>query len=248
MNRYDFAGRTALVTGGAQGIGYEIAQRLLESNAEVTLWDFDREACEAAQRTLSSKGKVDIDIVDITDAEEVSRAAGRMATARGHIDVLVHNAGGSGPEGTVSTYAADDWRRVIELNLNATFYVNQAVVRHMSQHGYGRIVNISSIAALEGPAKAPAYAAAKAGVISVTRSLARETATQNIAVNSISPAAVKTRFYDGLSETFVTTVLSKIARQRFLTVEETASLVCWLASEDNSFTTGENFNLAGARN
>jgi len=247
MNQYDLSERTAVVTGGAQGIGYEVAKLMLKSGSAVTIWDLDAGACAGAKETLGVFGNVRIDTLDITDAVQVESAADRMAAGCGRIDILVHSAGGSGPEGPASSYSPEDWRRVIDLNLNGTFYVNQSVIRRMIKNKYGRIVNISSIAALEGPARAPAYAAAKAGVISITKSLARETALLDIAVNSISPAAVKTRFYDGLSERFTSTVLSKIARGRFLTVEETASMVCWLVSQENSFTTGENFNIAGAR-
>ena len=234
---------TAVITGGASGIGYAIAQRLIAEGRRVCIWDADVERLAAAQKSLGATGEH----VDITDAEAVERAAARTEAGLGSIDILVHSAGIAGPAQPVATYSAADWRRVVDIDLNGTFYVNQAVVKRMIARNYGRIVNIASIAGKEGNPNAAAYSAAKAGVIAFTKSLGKETAQYDIAVNCITPAAAKTRIFDQISQQHIDYMLAKIPRGRFVKVEEIAAMVAFLVSRENSFTTGAVFDLSGGR-
>ena len=245
MNRIDLGGRRAVVTGGAQGIGLAIAERLLASGAQVTLWDRDPGELEAARQALGS-GAQGV-VVDVAEPESVERAAAQTIEAAGCIDILVNNAGIAGPNATTWEYPIDEWRQVIEIDLNGVFYCCRAVVPHMIERGYGRIVNTASIAGKEGNPNASAYSAAKAGVIGLTKSLGKELADRDIAVNCITPAAARTRIFEQITQAHIDYMLSKIPRGRFVLVEELAALVAWLVSEENSFTTGAVFDASGGR-
>ena len=245
MNRIDLDGRRAVVTGGAQGIGRAIAERLLASGATVTLWDRDGDELGAARESLGS-GAAGV-VVDVADPESVERAAAETVGAAGGIDILVNNAGIAGPNAVTWEYPIDEWRQVIDIDLNAVFYCCRAVVPHMIDRGYGRIVNIASIAGKEGNPNASAYSAAKAGVIGLTKSLGKELADRDIAVNCITPAAARTRIFEQITQAHIDYMLSKIPRGRFVLVEELAALVAWLVSEENSFTTGAVFDASGGR-
>ena len=247
MNQYDFSSRTAVVTGGAQGIGLAVAERLLQSGARLALWDMSDDAMAGARDTLAKLGEVHCVKVDIADAQQVEQAAAATDQALGRIDVLVHSAGIAGPSANLADYPPEQWRQVVDIDLNGTFYVNQVVVRRMIAQKYGRIVNVASVAGKEGNPTASAYSAAKAAVIALTKSLGKETAGLDIAVNCITPAAAKTRILEQVSQKHIDYMLSKIPRGRFVKVEEIASMVAWLASEENSFTTGGVFDLSGGR-
>ena len=247
MNRIDLEGRRAVVTGGGQGIGRAIAERLLASGAAVALWDRDRPLAEATRDELASQGNVVAVAVDLTDLGAVEAAAAETGRALGGIDILVNNAGIAGPNHPLWEYPPDAWREVIEIDLNAVFYCCRAVVPQMIERGYGRICNVASIAGKEGNPSASAYAAAKAGVIALTKALGKELATHDIAVNCITPAAAKTRIFDQITQEFVGFMLAKIPRGRFVKVEEIAAMVAWLVSQENSFTTGAVFDLSGGR-
>ena len=247
MNQYDFTGRTAVITGGAQGIGYACAERLLAGGAKVALWDRDADALKAARDALAGRGEVATFAVDIADLSQVEAAVDATANALGAVDILVNSAGITGPNVPLANYPADDWAKVINVNLNGTFNVNRALVGGMVTRNYGRIVNIASIAGKEGNPNASAYSASKAGVIALTKSLGKETAGQNVAVNAITPAAAKTKIFEQMSQQHIDYMLSKIPRGRFVNVEEIAAMVAWLVSAENSFTTGAVFDLSGGR-
>ena len=247
MNQIDLSGRRAVVTGGAQGIGLSIVNRFLASGAKVSLWDQDASLLEQTCSELESKGSVHAVIVELTDADAVAEATLDAVKALGEIDILVNNAGIAGPTEPSWEYALEDWRRVIDVDLNAVYYCCRAVVPRMRDQDYGRIVNVASIAGKEGNPNAAAYSAAKAGVIALTKSIAKETAEKNISVNCITPAAARTRIFDQISQHHIDYMLSKIPRGRFVQVEEIAAMVTWLVSEENSFTTGGVFDLSGGR-
>ena len=246
MNQIDLNGRRAVVTGAAQGIGLSVTQRLLDSGATVSLWDQDaallRDSCGVLSET--APGAVYSQVVDVTDPTSVAAAAGGSAVEMGGIDILVNNAGIAGPTVPSWEYSIGDWQQVIDVDLNGVYYCCRAVVPMMREQNYGRIVNVASI---EGNPNAAAYSAAKAGVIALTKSLAKETADLDIAVNCISPAAAKTRIFDQISQKHIDYMLSKIPRGRFVLVEEIAAMVAWMVSEENSFTTGAAFDLSGGR-
>jgi len=245
MNQLDFAGRTAIVTGGAAGIGLAIAQRLAASGARLSLWDRDSSALHSARENL--RVSCDVQQVDITDADAVAAAARRSADALGQVDVLVCSAGITGPNSTTWEYPIDAWRQVMDVNLNGLFYCNRAIVPYMMSRDYGRIVNIASVAGKEGNPNAPAYSASKAGVIALTKSLGKELAKTGIRVNCVTPAAVRTGMFAQMTQQHIDFMLSKIPLGRFGTVEEIAATVCWLASEECSFSTGAVFDLSGGR-
>ncbi len=247
MNKIDLQNRHAIVTGGAQGIGFAVAERLLSSGASVTLWDRDSAVLTSAVIELGGSGTVDAVTADVTDAESVRSAAAATVEKFGKIDILVANAGISGPTLKTWEYPVDVWRQVIEVDLVGVFLCCRSVVPFMLQQKYGRIVNVSSVAGKEGNPNASAYSAAKAGVIAFTKSLGKEVADHNIAVNCITPAAARTRIFDQMSQEHVDYMLSKIPRGRFLEVKEIASMVAWMVSEENSFTTGAVFDLSGGR-
>jgi 3-oxoacyl-[acyl-carrier protein] reductase len=245
MNRIDLDGRKAVVTGGAQGIGRAIVERFLASGAQVTIWDRDRALAEAAVAEIG--GLVSFNQVDVTDWDAVRSAAARTAAEMGRIEIMVNNAGVAGMNATVADYPGEEWRRVIDIDLNGVFYCCKAVVPGMVTQGYGRIVNIASIAGKEGNPNASAYSAAKAGVIALTKSLGKELAGQDIAVNCVTPAAAKTAIFDQITQQHIDYMLSKIPRGRFVEVGEIAAMVAWLASAENSFTTAAVFDISGGR-
>lgn len=245
MNRIDLDGQVAVVTGGAQGLGHAFARRILASGAKVSLWDMNGERLEAARKELGAG--TDAVVVDITDAEAVVEAHRKTEAALGPVSILVNSAGIAGPNHTLDAYPLDDWRRVIDINLNGTFHVNRAAVPSMKARNYGRIVNVASIAGKEGNPNASAYSASKAAVIGLTKSLGKELAGLDIAVNCITPAAARTPIFDQMSQQHIDYMLSKIPRARFLEVDEAANMVAWLASSENSFTTGAVFDLSGGR-
>ena len=247
MNQYDFNGRVAVVTGGAQGIGYAVVQRLLASGAKVAIWDIDESVMAAATQTLNAGSQVRTVKVDITDLAAVQAAAKATQEALGPVDILVNSAGIAGANATVVDYPEDEWRRVMNINLNGTFNVNKALLPDMIARNYGRVVNVASIAGKEGNPNASAYSASKAAVIALTKSLGKETATNNIAVNAVTPAAAKTRIFEQMSQQHIDYMLSKIPRNRFVEVNEIAAMIAWLVSEENSFTTGAVFDLSGGR-
>jgi 2-dehydro-3-deoxy-L-rhamnonate dehydrogenase (NAD+) len=247
MNQIDLSGRRAVVTGGAQGIGRAVAERLLASGAWVSLWDRDPALLATAARELSPRELVHTTVVDVVDAESVASATALTEEALGRIDILVANAGIAGRNDTVWDYPVDEWARVIEVNLHGVFHCCRAVVPGMIARNYGRIVNVASIAGKEGNPKAAAYSAAKAGVIALTKSLGKEVATHDIAVNCITPAAAQTAILEQLTQAHIDYMLSKIPRGRFVLVDEIAAMVAWLVSQENSFTTGAVFDLSGGR-
>ena len=245
MNNYNLKGRVAVVTGGAQGFGYAITKRLLESGAEVIIWDIDQKATDEALKKLSSD-KCSYQNVDVTNIGDITKNIENI-TKEKNIDIFINNAGIAGQNTQVWNYPKDEWLKVMDLDLNSVFYCCKAIVPHMIKNNYGRIVNISSIAGKEGNPNASAYSAAKAGVIGLTKSLGKEVADKNIAVNCVTPAAAKTRIFDQMTKEHIDYMLSKIPRNRFAKVEELASLVTWLASEENSFSTSAVFDLSGGR-
>jgi 2-dehydro-3-deoxy-L-rhamnonate dehydrogenase (NAD+) len=244
-NSIDLKGRVAAVTGGAQGIGKAVTERFLASGAKVAIWDNDK---ALAEKTASALGKDAIAVgVDVTDLGAVEKARDATLKAFGRIDILVNNAGIAGANATTWETEVEEWRKVMRVNLDGPFLCCKAVVPHMIQRNYGRIVNIASIAGKEGNPNAAHYSASKAGVIALTKSLGKELANRNIAVNCITPAAAKTAIFDQITEQHINFMLSKIPRGRFVAVEEIAALVAWVASEDNSFTTGGVFDISGGR-
>ena len=247
MNQIDLNGRHAVITGGAQGLGFAIAERFIASGASVSLWDRDGDLLQDAADKLRKPDAVTIEVVDVSAAASVKSATDRTIAHHGAVDILVASAGIAGPNFKTWEYPVDAWRQVMEINLTGVFLCCRALVPHMIERNYGRIVNISSIAGKEGNPTASGYSASKAGVIALTKSLGKETASYNIAVNCITPAAAKTRIFEQVSEEHIAFMLSKIPRGRFLKVEEVSSMVAWLVSEENSFTTGAVFDLSGGR-
>lgn len=245
MNKIDVEGRTAVVTGGAQGIGLAVVQRLLAGGARVSIWDRDGDMARDTAATLG--GGVDVQVVDQTDPAALEQAVRGTEAALAPIDILVANAGIAGPNALVVDYDIDAWKQVMDVNLNGVFYACRAVLPGMIARNYGRVVNTASIAGKEGNPNASAYSASKAGVIALTKSLGKETAQYDISVNCVTPAAARTRIFDQMAQSHIDYMLSKIPRGRFLEVEEAAAMIAWLASEDNSFTTGGVFDLSGGR-
>jgi NAD(P)-dependent dehydrogenase (short-subunit alcohol dehydrogenase family) len=247
VNKYDLTGRRAVVTGAAQGFGRAIVERFLASGARVALWDMDAEETAKTAQALGVSDRLFTWMVDVADMQQVDAATAATVKAFGGIDILVANAGIAGPNHKTWEYPPDEWQRVIEIDLMSVFYCCRAVIPVMLEHQYGRIVTISSVAGKEGNANASAYSTAKAGVIALTKSLGKELANLNIAVNCITPAAAKTRIFEQMSQSHLDWMLSKIPRGRFLNIDELASLTAWLASEENSFATGAVFDISGGR-
>jgi 2-dehydro-3-deoxy-L-rhamnonate dehydrogenase (NAD+) len=247
MNRIDLVGRRAVVTGGAQGIGRGVAARFLDCGASVSVWDRNQDLTDGTVEDLSKRGCVSGMVVDVTNAEAVADAAARTVTDLGGIDIAVNSAGITGPNTKCWDYPVDAWRQVIDVNLTGTFLCCRALVPYMIQQKYGRIVNIASIAGKEGNPNASAYSASKAGVIALTKSLGKELATFDIAVNCVTPAAARTAIFDQMTEAHISYMLSKIPRDRFVEVGEIASMIAWLVSAENSFTTGAVFDISGGR-
>ena len=245
MNKFNLSGRTAIITGGAQGFGLAMTERFLSSGAKVIIWDIDKNVIEKSIVKLNNPN-LSSSIIDVTNFDQVSNEIEKI-TQSNKIDIFVNNAGIAGKNTTVWDYPIEEWKKVLELDLNAVFYCCKAITPHMVKNNYGRIVNISSIAGKEGNPNASAYSTAKAGVIGLTKSLGKELANKNIAVNAVTPAAAKTRIFDQMTKEHIDYMLSKIPRNRFILVEELASLVTWLVSEENSYTTGAVFDLSGGR-
>lgn len=246
MNQLDFQGRHAVVTGGATGLGFGIAKRLVDSGGSVTLWDRDGEAAAKAAASLGDKAFALA--VDVSQQPSVAKAvAATLAHGNQRIDALVNSAGITGPNTTVWEYPVDAWRQVMEVNLTGLFICCREVVPQMRAQGWGRIVNIASVAGKEGNPNASAYSASKAGVIALTKSLGKELADTNIRVNCVTPAAVKTAIFDQMTEQHIAYMLSKIPMGRFGQVEEIAAMVAWLCTEDCAFSTGATFDLSGGR-
>ena len=247
MNQIDLNRRHAVVTGGAQCIGFSIVSRLLSSGASVSIWDRDEKVIAEALVQLGTDARVSAETADVSDAASVAAVTDATIQKHGAIDILVANAGIAGPNHTTWDYPIDAWKQVIDINLIGVFLCCHAVVPHMLRQGYGRIVNVASIAGKEGNPNASAYSASKAGVIALTKSLGKETANRNIAVNCITPAAARTRIFDQMTQQHIDFMLSRIPRGRFLEVNEVSAMVAWLVSEENSFTTGAVFDISGGR-
>lgn len=245
MNKIDLSGRIAVVTGGAQGFGRAITERFIASGAKVAIWDMDE---KFAQRTAAEAGNgTKVYALDVSDLSAVETARDATINDLGKIDILVNNAGVAGTNATVWDTTVEEWRRVMRVNLDGPFVCSKAVVPHMIAQNYGRIVNIASIAGKEGNPNAAHYSASKAAVIALTKSLGKELASYDIAVNAVTPAAARTAIFDQMTQQHIDFMLSKIPRARFVKVEELAALVAWIASEDNSFTTGAVFDISGGR-
>jgi len=246
MIQFDLKNRVAIITGGAQGFGFSIAERFIQSGATVIIWDLDEDAAKEAKEKLKSDN-LSYQILDVTNPDQIDQNLKVIENKFNKIDIFINNAGIAGLNTTVAEYPLDEWKKVINLNLNSVFYCCKAIVPIMEKNNYGRIVNISSIAGKEGNPNASAYSTSKAGVIGLTKSLGKELAQKNIAVNCVTPAAAKTRIFDQMTEEHINYMLSKIPRNKFAKVEELASLVTWLSSEENSFSTAAVFDLSGGR-
>ena len=244
MIQFDLKNRVAVITGGAQGFGFSIAERFIQSGAIVIIWDLDEEAAKKAEKKLKSDN-FSYQILDVKSPDQIEQNLKEVVKKFNKIDIFINNAGIAGLNTTVAKYPLDEWKKVINLNLNSVFYCCKAVVPIMEKNNYGRIVNISSIAGKEGNPNASAYSSSKAGVIALTKSLGKELAQKSISVNCVTPAAAKTRIFDQMTQEHIDYMLSKIPRNKFAKVEELASLVAWLASEENSFSTGAVFDLSG---
>ena len=247
MNHIDLKGRVAVVTGGAQGIGYAISQRLLQSGASVVMWDIDAEKLNEAQASLSSFGKISGYVVELTSDDDVSLVTAKSIIDRGQSDILVNNAGITGGNATTWDLDPGIWRRVIEVNLIAPYLTCRAVAPHMLKRGWGRIINVASVAGKEGNPNASHYSASKAGLIALTKSLAKEVATRGVLVNAVAPAVARTAMFAQMTEAHIGYMLGKIPMGRFVEVEEIAAMIAWLSSEDCSFTTGSVFDITGGR-
>jgi 3-oxoacyl-[acyl-carrier protein] reductase len=247
MNQLDLKGRVAIITGAARGIGYATAQRALQSGAIVALWDVDAERLASARQQLSASGHVSDERVELTDVASIDTATAATLSKHGRIDILVNNAGIAGGNGLTWELDPDLWRRVIEVNLIGSFLACRSVIPHLLANGYGRIVNVASIAGKEGNPTASHYSASKAGLIGLTKSLGKELATKNILVNCVTPAAANTEIFAQMKPEHIEYMRSKIPMGRFVEVDEIAALICWLASEDCSFSTGAVFDISGGR-
>ena len=243
MNQIDLNNKTAVITGGAQGFGYSMVERFSQSGAKVVIWDKDQELIDS----LDLPENVSALQTDVTSYDSVEKSVQETIDKNSTIDILVNNAGIAGPSFKTWEYPIDQWQNVVDIDLTGVFYCCRAVAPHMIKNNYGRIVNVASIAGKEGNPNAMPYSAAKAGVIALTKSLGKELSDKNIAVNCVTPAAAKTRIFDQISQEHIDYMLSKIPRGRFLKVDELASMVSWLVSEENSYTTGAVFDLSGGR-
>ena len=240
--RYDFKDRTAVITGGAQGFGLDIARRFLDSGAKVIIWDIDTKLIDEAMKEISNPN-LSSDIVDVSDYKEVETAVSKISK----VDILINNAGITGPTMPLWEYDVEMWNKIVKINLSGTFNCCRAIIPNMIKNNYGRIVNVASVAGKDGNANASAYSSGKAGAIGLTKSLGKELADKNIAVNAVTPAGAKTRILDQMSKEHVQRMLSKVPRGRFLEVYEFTSLVCWLSSEENTFSTAAVFDISGGR-
>lgn len=243
MGSTGLAGQVAVVTGGAQGIGFAVAQRLTAGGARVAIWDMDADLARTAAASLGGQAFA----VDVADTEAVAHVAVATQAALGPVAILVTSAGIAGSNGPVTAYDPAEWRRILDINLTGTFNCCRSILPQMQAEGYGRVVTVASIAGKEGNPNAAAYSASKAGVIALTKSLGKEHAGENIAINCVTPAAARTRIFDQMAQTHIDYMLAKIPRGRFLEVGEAAAMIGWLCSDENSFTTGAVFDLSGGR-
>ena len=245
MNKFDFKNRTAVITGGGQGFGFDIAKRFLESGARVIIWDIDEDLLKSAANEVNNEN-LSYDVVDVSNYTQVEKSVSQI-TSKNNIDILINNAGITGPTAPLWEYDVDQWNKIVQINLMGTFNCCRAIVPNMIKNNYGRIVNVASVAGKDGNANASAYSSGKAGAIGLTKSLGKELADKNIAVNAITPAGAKTRILDQMSKEHVQRMLSKVPRGRFLEIHEFTALVCWLCSEENSFSTAAVFDISGGR-
>ena len=245
MNKFDLKNKVAIITGGAQGFGLDIAKKFLSFGAKVRIWDIDETELKKALKNENNQN-LNYDIVDVSNFDNVSNVV-KDVTKNSKIDILINNAGITGPTAELWNYDIKDWNKVIDINLHGTFYCCKSIVPEMIKNNYGRIVNIASVSGKDGNANASAYSSAKAGVIGLTKSLGKELAQYNIAVNAVTPAGAKTRILDQMSKEHVQRMLSKVPRGRFLELDELSSLVSWLSSEENSFSTAAVFDISGGR-
>ena len=245
MIEFDFKNKTAIVTGGAQGFGLDIANKFLSFGAKVIIWDVDQKETENIVKKINNEN-LSFDIVDVSNFDEVSNAANKI-TKSNTIDILINNAGITGPTAELWNYDVNEWKKIVDINLVGTFNCCKVIVPNMIKNNYGRIVNIASVSGKDGNANASAYSSAKAGVLGLTKSLGKELADKNIAINAVTPAGAKTRILDQMSKEHVKKMLSKVPRGRFLELNELTSLVCWLSSEENSFSTAAVFDISGGR-
>tara|TARA_E500000331_G_C17251301_1_gene711265 strand:+ start:1596 stop:2345 length:750 start_codon:yes stop_codon:yes gene_type:complete len=246
MNQFDLKNKVAVITGGAQGFGLDIAKKFLKFGAlKVIIWDNDKTQLESAAQKINNS-KLSHNLVDVSDFQKINNTV-KEITKETKIDILINNAGITGSTSELWNYDIDEWKKIIDINLMGTFYCCKSIVPIMIKNNYGRIVNVASVAGKDGNANASAYSAAKAGTIGLTKSLGKELSDKNIAVNAITPAGAKTRILDQMSKEHVQRMLSKVPRGRFLEIEEMTSLVCWLSSEENSFSTAAVFDISGGR-
>ena len=245
MHQFDLKNRTAIITGGAQGFGLDIARKFLNSGANAIIWDIDEKKLQNVVKKINNP-KLSYNVVDVSNFEKVNNTVIEINKSS-NIDILINNAGITGPTAELWNYSINDWNKVVEINLNGTFNCCKSIVPNMVKNNYGRIVNIASVAGKDGNANASAYSSAKAAVLALTKALGKELAEKNIAVNAVTPAGAKTRILDQMTDEHVKFMLSKVPRGRFLELEELSSLVCWLSSEENSFSTAAVFDISGGR-
>tara|TARA_B110000263_G_scaffold171648_1_gene149635 strand:- start:44 stop:790 length:747 start_codon:yes stop_codon:yes gene_type:complete len=245
MHKFDLKNRIAVITGGAQGFGLNIAKRFLESGAKVIIWDIDEKELQNASKILNNPN-LSFNVVDVSNYNQVKDTVIEISK-KSDIEILINNAGITGSTTSLWDYDVDEWNKIVHINLMGTFNCCKCVVPHMIKNNYGRIVNVASVAGKDGNANASAYSSAKAGVIGLTKSLGKELADKNIAINAVTPAGAKTRILDQMSKEHVANMLSKVPRGRFLEIEEFSSLICWLSSEENSFSTAAVFDISGGR-
>ena len=245
MHKFDLKNRTAVVTGGAQGFGLDIAKRFLDSGARVYIWDIDEKLLKSVIDEIKNPN-LEFNVVDVADYKNVEKNTS-LIIEKTNIDILINNAGLTGPTGPLWEYDVDTWNKIVQVNLMGTFNCCRAIVPNMIKCNYGRIVNVASVAGKDGNANASAYSSGKAGAIGLTKSLGKELADKNIAVNAVTPAGAKTKILDQMSKEHVQWMLSKVPRGRFLEIKELTSLICWLSSEENSFSTAAVFDISGGR-
>ena len=245
MHKFDLNNKTAIITGGAQGFGFDIAKRFLNSGAKVIIWDIDEKLLKSAADEVNNDN-LSYDVVDVSNYKQIEKTVSNI-TSKSNIDILINNAGITGPTAPLWEYDIEMWNKIVQINLVGTFNCCRAIVPNMIKNDYGRIVNVASVAGKDGNANASAYSSGKAGAIGLTKSLGKELADKNIAVNAVTPAGAKTRILDQMSKEHVQRMLSKVPRGRFLEIHEFTSLVCWLSSEENSFSTAAVFDISGGR-
>ena len=245
MNKFDFKNRTAVITGGGQGFGLDIAKRFLDSGAKVIIWDIDEKLLKSAATEVNNEN-LSYNVVDVSNYSQIEQNINQI-TSKTNIDILINNAGITGPTAPLWEYNVDEWNKIVQINLMGTFNCCRAIVPNMIKNNYGRIVNVASVAGKDGNANASAYSSGKAGAIGLTKSLGKELADKNIAVNAVTPAGAKTSILDQMDKEHVQKMLSKVPRGRFLEIHEFTSLICWLSSEENTFSTAAVFDISGGR-